>query len=134
MRNFDTTTGLPFVYFDLLSVTKNPQTGDVVIVYQDRMALKSVDGRTNFLDHPPEVRTAIIRAADMGKGVPLVDLSTGRELGAKMSYGQIMMGIIAAIRADQTARDVADDAAAEAARQAAAEAAMEAHDAAPPAN
>ena len=69
MRNFDTTNGLPFVYFDLLSVKKDPVTQDVAIVYQDRWALKSTDGVTNFLDRPVQIRSIILLAADMGKSV-----------------------------------------------------------------
>lgn len=33
--------------------------------------------------------------------VPLTDINTGEPLGIEMSYGQIMLGILAAIRAHQ---------------------------------
>ena len=33
--------------------------------------------------------------------VPLTDINTGEPLGIDMSYGQIMLGILAAIRAHQ---------------------------------
>ncbi|MGL4680765.1 MAG: hypothetical protein ACRCWC_15475 [Plesiomonas shigelloides] len=107
-RNYDTTNGQPFVYFDVYSVKKDPATGIVSVVYTDRMALKDADGKTRFLDGPLLQRTFEIRPEDMGTAVPYVDLATGAHLPATQTLGQIMAGNIAAVRYHQKLLDAAE--------------------------
>lgn len=108
-RNYDTTNGQPFVYFDIESMRKNPETQDVTIHYSERMALKSADGVTRFLSgFESQLFEAKLSQGDMQKTVPVVDLATGEHHpSARVSYGQVMSGIIAAIRSHQEQRDAA---------------------------
>lgn len=104
-RNFDTTNGQPFVYFDIQSVRKDPETGVTTVTYQDRWALKSADGVTRFLDGPAIQRSFSVGPQDLAKKVDLVDLATGQHLPVQISYGQALAGVIACVRADQEAQD-----------------------------
>ena len=104
-RNFDTTNGQPFVYFDIQSVRKDPATGVTTVTYQDRWALKSADGVTRFLDETPVTRSFSVHPDDFSKKVDLVDLATGKHLPVQISYGQALAGVIACVRADQEAQD-----------------------------
>lgn len=110
-RNYNTTNSQPFAYFDVCGIVKDPATQVVTVTYAERMALKDADGVTRFLSEPPVLlHSFVLRPEQMTDSVPVVDLATGASTGAHIKYGQVMAGVIAAIRADQFARDAAVDA------------------------
>jgi hypothetical protein len=83
----------------------------VTVTYAERMALKDADGVTRFLSEPAVMlHSFVITPEQMTDSVPVVELATGAQVGVSITYGKVMAGIIAAIRADQTARDAAVDA------------------------
>lgn len=104
-KNFDTTNGQPFVYFDVMGVIQTPETGDVTVTYCNHLALKDSDGVTRILDAETEIHTFVIKKTNLKDEIDLIDLSTGAHLPQKTTYSQALLGTISCIRAHQESTD-----------------------------
>lgn len=104
-RNYDTTNGQPFVYFDLGPCNVDPVTGVSTVTFLERMAIKSADGATHFLDTPQQQHSFALLPADMPKEFDLVDRATGHHLPQRVSYAFAMQCLFSAIRAKQEELD-----------------------------
>ena len=106
MRNYDSTLiGAPFVRVRDLRITY-PQANTASITCTEESAVKLAGGEIRSLGDTGSF-TFGVAPADMGTLVPLIDPTTGLPLpGAPaVSYQQIMLSILAAVRAQQVARD-----------------------------
>lgn len=106
MRNYDSTTiGQPFVRVRDLRITY-PQANTASITCTEEAAVKLAGGEIRSLGDTGSW-TFDVLPADMATVVPLVDPATGQPLpgGPTVSYQAIMLSILAAVRAQQVARD-----------------------------
>lgn len=98
--NFDSTiVGKPYSRIERIVIDYTaPNTAEVS--YQEQEHVKLEDG-----SHRPigseNVRYFTVLPQDLALTVPLKDVQTGVDLGASMSYGQVMLGVLAVIREKQ---------------------------------
>ena len=100
--NFDSTVvGEPYSRIEKIEIDYvASMTANVSFTEQEHVQL--ADGTHRPIGGENVIKFSVL-PQDMSKTVPLLDSSTGTELGASMSYGQVMLGILAVIRAKQVA-------------------------------
>jgi len=106
MHNYDSTEiGTPFVRVRDLRITY-PAANTATIVCTEEEAVRLAGGAIRSLGDIG-LFSFDVMPQDMQMMVPLVDPATGQALpgNPSMSYLQIMLGILAAVRAQQLSRD-----------------------------
>lgn len=99
MKFDNTVIGQPFVRTNRIVIDyPAPNTAEVTTTNQEFVRL--LDGSYVALGSE-STATFTVDPDEMGKSVALSDPNTGEPLGSDMTYGQIMLGILAAIRAHQ---------------------------------
>lgn len=108
-RNYDTTTQNPYPRITEVTISY-PQSGDPTVEYVERMAI--VDGSKNVqhLDNGSTIN--VLDLAAINEPVQIVNPATGQPiLGMAVTRQQVMLGLLAFLRADQLRRDADADAA-----------------------
>jgi hypothetical protein len=108
MRNYNsTTTGQPFIRVRDLRITY-PQANTASITCTEELAVKLAGGEIRSLGDTGAF-TFDVFPGDMQNEVNLVDPSTGQNLAGNptVSYQQVMLGILATVRAEQISKDEA---------------------------
>lgn len=102
--NYDSSAvGAPFVRVKDIRISyPQPNVAQVVCTEEDAVVL--TDGTVRSLGERGYL-TFDLGPQDMAAMVPLVHPATGAELGQSVAHQQVMLGILAAIRAKQKARD-----------------------------
>lgn len=106
--NYDSSSiGVPYTRVRDLRITY-PAPNTAHVVCTEEQAVKMADGSVRSLGDQGYL-TFQIDPADMLTAVPLVDPTSGQPLpgGPTMTYQQVMLGILAAVRAQQRERDQA---------------------------
>jgi len=98
--NFDSTIiGKPYSRIEKIVIDYTaPNTATVQFTEQEHVKLE--DGTHRPIGYE-NVNTFQVNPQDMVLSVPLLDSVTGNPIGASMSYGQVMLGILAVIRSKQ---------------------------------
>lgn len=98
--NFDSTiVGKPYSRIEKIVIDYTAQN-TATVQFQEQEHVKLEDGTHRPLGSENTV-TFNVLPQDMLIQVPLLDSNTGSVLGASMSYGQVMLGILAIIRSKQ---------------------------------
>ena len=98
--NFDSTiVGKPYSRIEKIVIDYTaPMTATVTFTEQEHIKLEDDTHRPLGVEN---VVTFNVLPTDMPNTIPLRDSNTGEVLGAHMSYGQVMLGILAIIRSKQ---------------------------------
>lgn len=102
-RNYTVALGKPFVRASQLILdyvapnTANVRVSEELAVLTDTGTIEHIRdlGDTRFTINPSDMPTAL----------PLVHPATGQPLGPSMTYEQLMLGLLAAVRKNQLERD-----------------------------
>lgn len=104
MNYNSTDIGDPYVRVPLVEI-KYPAPGVANIRIIEDLAIKAKDGSIKHLETLGQLEWSIT-PSDMGKSLQLVHPDTGDAIpGATMTYQQLMLGLLAAIRYQQNLRD-----------------------------
>lgn len=98
--NLDSTiVGKPYSRIEKIVIDYTaPMTATVTFTEQEHIKLE--DGTHRPLG-AENVTTFNVVPTDMPSTVPLRDINTGVNLGASLSYGQVMLGVLGIIRSKQ---------------------------------
>jgi hypothetical protein len=97
---FDTTqVGVPYIRINNINI-EYPAPNTANVTFSEQQFVPLADGSHVALGGDNS-RTFRVNPSDMATSIPLVSPETGEPLGAEMTYGQIMLGILAALRANQ---------------------------------
>lgn len=97
---FNTTiVGVPYTRINNINIAyTGPLTAEVKFTEQEYVLL--ADGERRPISQE-DTKQFLVSPEDMGTSVPLLDIDTGNYLGMDVSYGQVMLGILAVIRSRQ---------------------------------
>jgi len=99
--NYDTTQiGAPYVRVNRLTIVW-PAVGQPTAEMEQSLAVKLATGEIRTIDPLPTIGATLDFAVDGNTPIPLVDFETGAELGIETTLNQVMLGVLAVIRAKQ---------------------------------
>ena len=98
--NFDSTiVGKPYSRIEKIVIDYTaPMNATVSFTEQEHVKLE--DGTHRPIGYENVVTFNVV-PSDMVSAVPLLDSNTGNPIGANITYGQVMLGILAIIRSKQ---------------------------------
>jgi hypothetical protein len=103
MRNYDTTTGTPYPRVPKIEIEYS-ESGVPRVEYMECMAILDSDGIVRHLDGP--LTRNVLDLAGISEPVQVVNPTTGEPiLGQTATVQQIMLALLAFLRADQKRRD-----------------------------
>jgi hypothetical protein len=107
-RNYDTTTQHPYPRITEVTLSY-PKSGDPTVEYVERMAIVDGSGHVQHLDNGSTRQ--VLDLAAINEPVQIVNPATGQPIpGMTVTRQQVMLGLLAFLRADQVRRDADADA------------------------
>jgi len=94
-----TTVGKPYLRIDKISIDY-PAEMTAVVRFAEQTFVPCVDG-SHLAVGELNYKEFMVMPADMGTKFELLDVATGAKMGAQVSYGQLLVSILSAIRAHQ---------------------------------
>ncbi len=108
-RNYDTTTQNPYPRITEVTISY-PQSGDPAVEYVERMAIVDGNGHIQHLDNGSTRN--VLDLSSINEPAQVVNPATGQPIhGMTATRQQVMLGLLAFLRADQVRRDAEVDAA-----------------------
>ena len=106
MRNYDTTSGLPYPRVTRITIDY-PETGRPTVNYVERTAIVDAAGVVRMLDGGGQEVWMELPAAHQPVG--LVSPATGQPIPGATTVTELLMGMTAMVRRDQLRRDGVSD-------------------------
>jgi hypothetical protein len=107
MVNYNTTLGLPYIRISEISI-KDYGNGNMDLVYYENEAIRDTNGIVYHLTD--KIQKFALDLSNFAEPVQAVDPATGSDIsGMTFTSNQVLLGILAFIRADQKRRAEADN-------------------------
>ena len=103
MANYNASTvGVPYVRVNNININYLPDM-KAHVTFNQVMAVELADGSVVELGSTPipNATFALDMVSEINNSYPLVDNVTGANLGASMTLGQVLVGVLAIIRQNQ---------------------------------
>lgn len=107
MKNYDTTSGLPYTRVSEVAI-RDYGNGNISIEYSEKEALLDASGKVHHLVENTD--KFVLDLEKITEPVQAVNPATGADIaGLTFTKNQVFLGILAFIRADQKRRDEVDN-------------------------